>query len=88
MDAGTGALQHIEHILKALRTAVVGIGHLGGLSGFAPALREKRAQQPDMGLRPAGKVLLIPQVVAVHGHDEVELVQIFGLSLIRSCKAA
>ena len=81
--ARTGAFYHIEHHLKTLRTAIIGIRNLGRLLRAALVLRQKRAEQSQTGPGASGEVLQFPQVVAVHGHDEVEIFRVFGSDLAR-----
>ena len=44
-------------------------------------LREKGAQKPDVGPGAAGKPLQVPQIVPVHGDNQVKLLQILAGNL-------
>ena len=81
--ARTSAFYHIEHHLKTLRAAIIGIRDLGRLLRAALVLRQKRAEQSKTGPGASDEVLQFPQVVAVHGHDEIEIFRVFGSDLAR-----
>jgi hypothetical protein len=74
-EAARGRLDQIEHFLEAVRAAVIRIRNLVCLGLW----RELEKQTQPLVTRARCTPLQHPQVVAVHGQDQVEALEIAGL---------
>ena len=75
-ERGTGPIDHFEHQIESVDTAVIGIRHIEVpilLGVELPEEGEVSASVP-LGL----EVAEIPKIATIHGEDIVELVEVLG----------